>query len=133
MFSGVSRTTVLALRGSAAYADGQSHRTARSAVAESDLLKRPPRGKGRLVLVTAINPTPAGEGKTTTSIALAMGMQRLGKKHSIPGQVAMEQIMVCGFGACYVCMRTFEVDGQRVLRRVCRDGPVFNMQEAVGW
>jgi len=60
-------------------------------------------------------------------------MQRLGKKHGIPGQVAMEQIMVCGFGACYVCMRTFEVDGQRVLRRVCRDGPVFNMQEAVGW
>jgi dihydroorotate dehydrogenase electron transfer subunit len=60
-------------------------------------------------------------------------MQRLGKKHNIPGQVAMEQIMVCGFGACYVCMRTFEVDGMRVLRRVCRDGPVFNMQEAVGW
>jgi dihydroorotate dehydrogenase electron transfer subunit len=60
-------------------------------------------------------------------------MQRLGKKHGIPGQVAMEQIMVCGFGACYVCMRTFEVDGQRVLRRVCRDGPVFNLQEAVGW
>jgi dihydroorotate dehydrogenase electron transfer subunit len=60
-------------------------------------------------------------------------MQRLGKKHAIPGQVAMEQIMVCGFGACYVCMRTFEVDGQRVLRRVCRDGPVFNLQEAVGW
>jgi dihydroorotate dehydrogenase electron transfer subunit len=60
-------------------------------------------------------------------------MQRLGKKHNIPGQVAVEQIMVCGFGACYVCMRTFEVDGKRVLRRVCRDGPVFNMQEAVGW
>ena len=60
-------------------------------------------------------------------------MQRLGKKHNVPGRVAMEQIMVCGFGACYVCMRTFEVDGVRVLRRVCRDGPVFNMQEAVGW
>lgn len=60
-------------------------------------------------------------------------MQRLGRKHGIPGQVAMEQIMVCGFGACYVCVRTFEVDGARVLRRVCRDGPVFNMQEAVGW
>lgn len=59
--------------------------------------------------------------------------QRLGKKHGIPGQVAMEQIMVCGFGACYVCMRTFEVDGKKVLRRVCRDGPVFNIQEAVGW
>jgi dihydroorotate dehydrogenase electron transfer subunit len=60
-------------------------------------------------------------------------MQRLGKKHNIPGQVAMEQIMVCGFGACYVCVRTFEVDGKRILRRVCREGPVFNMQEAVGW
>ena len=43
------------------------------------LVDRPPRGKGRLVLVTAINPTPAGEGKTTTSISLAMGMRRLGK------------------------------------------------------
>lgn len=60
-------------------------------------------------------------------------MQRLGKKHNIPGQVAVEQIMVCGFGACYVCMRTFEVNGVRVLRRVCREGPVFDMQEAVGW
>jgi dihydroorotate dehydrogenase electron transfer subunit len=59
--------------------------------------------------------------------------QRLGKAHGIPGQVAMEQIMVCGFGACYVCVRTFEVNGERVLRRVCRDGPVFDMQEAVGW
>ncbi len=35
---------------------------------------------GKLVLVTAINPTPAGEGKTTTSIGLAMGLNRLGKK-----------------------------------------------------
>ncbi len=43
------------------------------------LLQRPPRAKGRLVLVTAINPTPAGEGKTTTSISLAMGLRRLGK------------------------------------------------------
>jgi len=43
------------------------------------LADRPARGKGRLILVTAINPTPAGEGKTTTSISLAMGMRRLGK------------------------------------------------------
>src|SRR5579862_2215809 len=43
------------------------------------LMSRPARGKGRLILVTAINPTPAGEGKTTTSISLAMGLRRLGK------------------------------------------------------
>lgn len=60
-------------------------------------------------------------------------IKKLGQEHAIPGQIAMEQIMVCGFGACYVCMRTFEVDGELVLKRVCRDGPVFNMQEAVGW
>jgi formate--tetrahydrofolate ligase len=44
-----------------------------------EVLAKPRRGQGRLVLVTAINPTPAGEGKTTTSIALAMGLRRLGK------------------------------------------------------
>ena len=36
--------------------------------------------KARLVLVTAINPTPAGEGKTTTSIGLADAMNRLGRR-----------------------------------------------------
>ncbi len=36
-------------------------------------------GKPRLVLVSAITPTPAGEGKTTTSIGLAMGLERLGQ------------------------------------------------------
>lgn len=36
--------------------------------------------KGRYVLVTAINPTPLGEGKTTTSIGLAMGLSRLGHR-----------------------------------------------------
>jgi dihydroorotate dehydrogenase electron transfer subunit len=60
-------------------------------------------------------------------------MQRIGREQGIPGQVAMEQIMVCGIGACYVCVRTFLVNGERVLKRVCREGPVFNLQEAVGW
>ncbi len=35
---------------------------------------------GKLILVTAINPTPAGEGKTTTSVGLADAMARIGKK-----------------------------------------------------
>ena len=35
--------------------------------------------RARLVLVTAINPTPAGEGQTTVSVALADGMRKLGK------------------------------------------------------
>src|SRR5262245_59542387 len=42
---------------------------------------RPPRG--RLVLVSAITPTPAGEGKTTCSIGLAQGLAKLGKKSAV--------------------------------------------------
>lgn len=43
------------------------------------LLKETQRKDGRLVLVTAITPTPAGEGKTTTTIGLADGLRRIGK------------------------------------------------------
>ena len=43
------------------------------------LLRESPRGDGKLILVTAINPTPAGEGKTTTTVGLADAMRRLGK------------------------------------------------------
>ena len=43
------------------------------------LLKDTDRKDGKLVLVTAITPTPAGEGKTTTTIGLADGLSRIGK------------------------------------------------------
>ena len=43
------------------------------------LLKETDRKDGKLVLVTAITPTPAGEGKTTTTIGLADGMRKIGK------------------------------------------------------
>ena len=38
------------------------------------------RDNGKLILVTAITPTPAGEGKTTTTIGLSDGLKRIGKK-----------------------------------------------------
>ena len=43
------------------------------------LLRESTRPDGKLILVTAINPTPAGEGKTTTTVGLADAMRRLGK------------------------------------------------------
>ena len=46
---------------------------------ELSLLKDSPRPEGKLILVTAITPTPAGEGKTTTTVGLADGMRRIGK------------------------------------------------------
>ena len=45
-----------------------------------NLLRESDAEDGKLILVTAINPTPAGEGKTTTTVGLAAGMQKLGKK-----------------------------------------------------
>lgn len=44
-----------------------------------NILKETEEREGKLVLVTAINPTPAGEGKTTTTVGLADAMKRLGK------------------------------------------------------
>ena len=38
------------------------------------------RPDGKLILVTAITPTPAGEGKTTTTVGLADGLNRIGKR-----------------------------------------------------
>ncbi|MBA2320940.1 MAG: formate--tetrahydrofolate ligase, partial [Deltaproteobacteria bacterium] len=48
-----------------------------------EALDAPAAGKGRLVLVSAINPTPAGEGKTTVSVGLGMGLGRIGRKTAI--------------------------------------------------
>ena len=46
----------------------------------SFLESRSSRADGKLILVTAITPTPAGEGKTTTTIGLADGLRKIGKK-----------------------------------------------------
>ena len=46
-----------------------------------EVTQRPPRG--RLVLVTAINPTAAGEGKTTTCVGLAQALRKLGKRTAL--------------------------------------------------
>ena len=45
-----------------------------------EALKRATRPPGKLVLVSAITPTPAGEGKTTVSIGLAQGLRKIGKR-----------------------------------------------------
>ncbi len=43
------------------------------------MLKETDEPDGKLILVTAITPTPAGEGKTTTSVGLADGLRKIGK------------------------------------------------------
>ena len=60
------------------------------------LLNEPTDHQAKLVLVTAINPTPAGEGKTTTTIGLADGLRRLGAGHPHGGhQPALYRRLPC--------------------------------------
>lgn len=59
--------------------------------------------------------------------------QQVGQSAGIPGEVALEQQMACGLGMCQCCVRPLRRNGQIVHERVCREGPVFNMQEALGW
>lgn len=70
---------------------------------------------------------------TCGSNRLMLLMKELGAKHHIPGQVALEQQMACGLGMCFCCVRSFEVGGEVLHRRVCCEGPVFDMQEALSW
>ena len=48
-----------------------------------NMLKETDAPNGKLILVTAITPTPAGEGKTTTSVGLADGLRKIGKKSAV--------------------------------------------------
>jgi dihydroorotate dehydrogenase electron transfer subunit len=70
---------------------------------------------------------------TCGSNRLMLLMQRLGRELGIPGQVALEQQMACGVGMCFCCVRNFTVGNDVVSRRVCWDGPVFSLDEAMSW
>jgi dihydroorotate dehydrogenase electron transfer subunit len=60
-------------------------------------------------------------------------LQEIGAEHGIPGQIALEQQMACGLGMCQCCVRSFRSENGIVHKRVCKEGPVFELQEAMGW
>jgi dihydroorotate dehydrogenase electron transfer subunit len=68
---------------------------------------------------------------TCGSSRLLRVQQTLAREFSIPGQVAMEQQMACGLGMCFCCVRDFNCGGEIVHKRVCWDGPVFDIMEAL--
>lgn len=70
---------------------------------------------------------------TCGSNRLLQMLQRLGRELDVAGQVAMEQTMGCGIGMCFCCVREFRAGGELTYRRVCYDGPVFDLQETVSW
>jgi len=51
--------------------------------------------------------------------------------HSIPCQLALEELMPCGFGICMGCTVKTKMGDDFVYKRVCKDGPVFDSKEII--
>ncbi|SDX07489.1 dihydroorotate dehydrogenase electron transfer subunit [Roseicitreum antarcticum] len=68
---------------------------------------------------------------TCGSARLARMLQDIGAEYDIPGEIAVEQQMACGLGMCQACVRPFHEGGKIVHRRVCREGPVFQLKGVV--
>jgi dihydroorotate dehydrogenase electron transfer subunit len=64
---------------------------------------------------------------------LMLLIQRLGQELGVSGQVAIEQQMACGLGMCFCCVRNFQSEQGVTSRRVCWDGPVFDLAETLSW
>jgi dihydroorotate dehydrogenase electron transfer subunit len=70
---------------------------------------------------------------TCGSNRLMLLMKQLAARFGITGQVALEQQMACGLGMCFCCVRNFETPDGQEQRRVCSEGPVFALAEALSW
>jgi len=68
---------------------------------------------------------------TCGSARLLVLAQRLCREYDLRGEAALEQQMACAFGVCLCCVREFEVGGERLHRRVCCEGPVFDLRQVV--
>ena len=70
---------------------------------------------------------------TCGSNRLMLLLKGLAAANGIAGQVALEQQMACGLGMCFCCVRSFEGAEGAEQRRVCLEGPVFELSEALSW
>jgi dihydroorotate dehydrogenase electron transfer subunit len=59
-------------------------------------------------------------------------LQKLGLECGVPGEIALEQQMACALGVCLCCVRPIRVGGEIVHKRVCCEGPVFDLQQVAG-
>lgn len=64
---------------------------------------------------------------------LMLAAQRVARRLDLFGEVALEQQMACGIGMCFCCVRPFREGDDVVHRRVCCEGPVFPLLEAMEW
>jgi dihydroorotate dehydrogenase electron transfer subunit len=70
--------------------------------------------RGRMTIY-ACGPTP-----------MLKAVQKVADEFSIPSQLCLEEFMACAVGGCAGCVVPVMIDGQRQMKRVCVDGPVFD-------
>jgi len=87
----------------------------------------------RRVIETKISEGVVDAMYTCGSNRMLKLLQEIGATHDIPGEIALEQQMACGLGMCQCCVRSFNRKGLITQERVCREGPVFGIQEAMAW
>lgn len=85
------------------------------------------------LLLALIESRQADAFFTCGSNRLMLLLKRLARSYNISGQVAMEQQMACGLGMCFSCVRSFQSPYGVEQRRVCFDGPVFDLSETLSW
>jgi dihydroorotate dehydrogenase electron transfer subunit len=85
------------------------------------------------ILLRLIHDGNADAFFTCGSNRLMLLMKRVAAAFDLPGQVAMEQQMACGLGMCFCCVRNFASGDGIEQRRVCSEGPVFALSEALSW
>jgi dihydroorotate dehydrogenase electron transfer subunit len=77
--------------------------------------------------------TPIDLLTTCGSNRLLQLLKRLSAEFDVPGQIALEQLMGCAVGMCFCCVRAFRIAEKVTYRRVCCEGPVFDVRQTITW
>lgn len=63
-------------------------------------------------------------------LAMLSRVVKLGREYGVPTHISLEAVLACAVGACLGCSFPFRSGGAIEYRRICKDGPVFNGEEA---
>ena len=128
--SGIAVDAVLSARTPAeVMADAFPAGVSITGVADSDATSDPDAVEA--LLRTLIDTARPDAIYTCGSNRLLVLLQRLGTHYAVPGQVALEQQMGCGLGMCFCCVRAVRTHEGIAHKRVCVEGPVFDLQSAI--
>lgn len=83
-------------------------------LARTWIAAQPAATRARMVIYSC-GPTP-----------MLRAVQKIASEFSLPSQLCLEEFMACAVGGCAGCVVPVLVDGQRQMKRVCVDGPVFD-------